>query len=562
MQRKGRVSLSQLDLVQGVESDFQSSSIASVALRTTERDRDPRRQLGAFYTPQNTAQLMANWLLRSSSDRVLEPSFGDGAFLSVLSEVAAAREWSEIEVTGVEIDQQPFEKAISRGLIAPERAIHADFLTVRPFPVDAVLGNPPYVRLRHLPADQGSRALRITEQLLGRRMESSGSLWMPFVLHASQFLRPGGRLALVLPYELTYVRYARSLWKYLAENFGHLTVVRAHNRLFPDLLQEAVVLFAEGKGRSTSFVNFKAFENIGDLGSDRPAVEKAISLDRLIAGERVFLEALLSEPLQDLLSTKIHDLTRPAGEHARFHIGYVSGDKNFFQPSSDSIAEYNLPSTSLIKAVTSTRKLKGVGLRTSELSKDCHEHLFLPSNAAKLTRGESKYIKHGEELQVDKRYKCRVRDPWFIVPWVRVPDLILSVFCELPLLMLNDAGFVASNSLLCGYLNDSSQAPNFAASWYTSLTALQSELQVHSLGGGVLVLVPRETGNIRVPQVRDVSANHINSLGGLLVANRLEDTYSLGDQTVLKKMCGLSSSEISLIQEGADALRHWRSGRS
>ena len=32
---------------------------------------------------------------------------------------------------------------------------------------------------------------------------------------------------------------------------------------------------------------------------------------------------------------------------------------------------------------------------------------------------------------------------------------------------------------------------------------LQCELEVHSLGGGVLVVVPREAGNIRIPrQVR------------------------------------------------------------
>src|SRR5690349_24006721 len=44
---------------------------------------------------------------------------------------------------------------------------------------------------------------------------------------------------------------------------------------------------------------------------------------------------------------------------------------------------------------------------------------------------------------------------------------------------------VASNSLLCGYLRPGVDTAGFAAGWYTSLTLLHAELEVHSLGGGV-----------------------------------------------------------------------------
>jgi hypothetical protein len=384
---------------------------------------------------------MTAWVLRSRSDRILEPSFGDGSFLSAVCRAAGAREWPEVRVTGVEIDELPFEKAVSDRLIAREDALRADFLSVTPFPVDAVLGNPPYVRLRHLSADQRDRALRVTQGALGERMESSGSLWMPFVVHATQFLRPGGRMALVLPHELTHVRYARPLWEFLGTSFGSLRVLRTRDRLFPEILQEAVVLLADAKGRSTHSVELQAFENVRDLGEDRPAAVSSVALERLLAGERVFQEALLPRPLRELLAGKIYDLTEPAGEAARFHIGYVSGDKGFFHPDADTVSQRGLPPESLVPAVTSTRKLRGAGLRTSALTSERHETLFLPDASRGLSAAETAYVRLGEELGVHRRYKCAIRDPWFVVPSVDVPDVVLSVFCELPLLMLNDAGW-------------------------------------------------------------------------------------------------------------------------
>ena len=36
---------------------------------------------GAFFTPPEISQFLVNWAIRSSSDRVLEPSCGDAAFL-------------------------------------------------------------------------------------------------------------------------------------------------------------------------------------------------------------------------------------------------------------------------------------------------------------------------------------------------------------------------------------------------------------------------------------------------------------------------------------------------
>jgi adenine-specific DNA-methyltransferase len=125
-------------------------------------------------------------------------------------------------------------------------------------------------------------------------------------------------------------------------------------------------------------------------------------------------------------------------------------------------------------------------------------------------------------------------------------------------MLLNDAGVVASNSLLCGYLKVGN-AETLASSWYTSLTLLQLELQVHALGGGVMVLVPREAGSIRlIPLQKSVGRNHLGRVHRHLVAGRMDDAFHAGDDMVLHGKVGLSGDEVAAIQDAARELAYWR----
>ena len=146
---------------------------------------------------------------------------------------------------------------------------------------------------------------------------------------------------------------------------------------------------------------------------------------------------------------------------------------------------------------------------------------------------------------------------WYKVPDVRVPDVLLSVFKESPSLVLNDAGLVASNSLLCGFLRPACTAEQFILAWYTSLTRLSCELQVHSLGGGVLVLIPGEVASIRIPMPGPLPTAHIGELDSLLMSGQ-GNPYQLGDRPVLMESLNLTAHEVDLIQEGVEVLADWR----
>jgi len=518
-------------------------------------DTPSQRQLGVYYTPPVAAKVMAAWAIRSSSDQALEPCFGSGAFLAAMKEVLAAKHFDCIQIHGVELMDMAYSMAVDSGLIDARHAILGDFLGVRPFPVDAVVGNPPYVRLRSLPEDQLSRALKVTREALGVPMETSGSVWMAFVLHAVGFLRKGGRIALVLPYEFTHVRYARPLWKFLGGNFGTLRVVRVKERLFPDLMQEAIILFADNHGATTSSVGFEAYQTTQSLAESTPIVQKQLSLNCIIEGDRPFLKALLPDELTQLLENRLLSLTKPVRESCTFNIGYVSGHKDFFHPDQQTIAKFKLPQASLRGTLTASRELSGIGLYTSSMSEGNVRRLFYPNGGP--SPEEERYIRKGERDKVDSGYKCSNRAPWYKVPDVRVPDLMLSVFKETPSLVSNDGGLVASNSLLCGFLGSAYTSEQFIAAWYTSLTLLFCELQVHSLGGGVLVLIPGEVATIRVPSPGWLPIVHMGELDKALRAEEGRP-YQEGDEPVLVKSLKLSIYEVELIREGARLLANWR----
>ena len=388
------------------------------------------------------------------------------------------------------------------------------------------------------------------ESALQEQMDPAGSIWMPFVLHATRFLKPGGCLALVLPYEATYVRYARPLWRYLSNNFGRLRVVRTHERIFEDLLQEVIILLAENKGSQTGIVEYQVSNELVSL--EEKADSHPVSIDGLIEGCKPFQYALLSSNAHELASGKLLSQTAHIGDLARIRIGYVAGDKDFFHPTPLTVEQFGLPEHSLHLGVAGARRLRGQGLFTDRLSPQAIDILWKPVGE-ELTDGETTYVRYGEAIGVSDRYKCSIRDPWYVVPGVSVPDLIFSVFSDNPLLLVNNGGLVASNSMLCGYLTNSVSAEQLAVGWYSSVAQLFMELEIHSLGGGVLVAVPRELSRVRIPIINSA----VPDLQAPLMGRDRDRVRAIADAALVDAGF-LSSGELDTVQSAISTLQQWR----
>ena len=166
------------------------------------------KALGTYYTDAQVADFLVWWAVRGSADTVLDPSFGGGVFL-----LAACRRLKLLggspcdQVFGVELDERVYQAITSKlrqdFAITPRHLVCSDFFAIeRPVntPVDVVVGNPPFIRYQRF---AGAARERARQQMVsaGVTLSALTSSWLPFLIHSINQLKPGGRLAMVLPFE-------------------------------------------------------------------------------------------------------------------------------------------------------------------------------------------------------------------------------------------------------------------------------------------------------------------------------------------------------------------------
>lgn len=518
-----------------------------------------KRATGSFYTCLSIADYIAGRTIVNKDTKVLEPSFGDGSFINSALKRFVELNTQSPTIYGVEIRKEPFDNISS--LNPTVKCSLMDFMDYKlNTKVDAVIGNPPYISLRNLSVKDRNKAKSLMKKY-HIELPTSGSLWMPFVIHATELLNTNGRLAYVLPYEMTYVRYAFPLWEYLKKNYSKLSIYRIYKDFFPEVDVETVVFIAEGKGGKTEKVEYKTFYDIEDLFSDNSITSTSISIEEISSLNKPFEWELIAPQTKKIItSLRKKQKLGVLIDDCKFKIGYVCGNKTFFHPSEATIKQYKLKKENLIPSLVNSKEInnqKELGLDTNSASSS--NNLFYPT---KLCKGERAYIAFGETEKINQGYKCKVRNPWYITPSIEIPDVILTVFGDIPRLISNTKGYAVSNSLLCGTITSSNQitSKEIACRWYNSLTLLLIELYIHSLGGGTLVLIPGEMDKMEL--IKEYPKNKVDvvfdELNKCMLTKSLSDTYALGDELVLKQIYKLKDADIQAIRESLSELRSWR----
>jgi len=117
------------------------------------------------------------------------------------------------------------------------------------------------------------------------------------------------------------------------------------------------------------------------------------------------------------------------------------------------------------------------------------------------------YIRNGEKNKQHEEYKCSIRDRWYIVPSVWVPDaFFLRRNNFYPKFVLNKCGAVSTDTMHRMKFNADVDADNVLLSYYNSISFAFTEICGRSYGGGVLEILPGEMGNIVLPKVENIDA--------------------------------------------------------
>ena len=415
--------------------------VVTADLQVLRADSD-RKARGAFFTPPAIATFLARWAIAGRPDaKILDPTSGEGIFLLAagqqLRDLGAPVGVLNEQVYGVDLHEPSLRQTMrlleAEGLDAS--LVEADFFDVPPpqqelfatLPLfDAVIGNPPFVRYQqHIGAARKLSAKAAMSQ--GVRLSGLASSWAALLVHAGAFLKPDGRIAMVIPAELLTVGYAEPVRQWLRRRFAAVKLVLFDRLQFANVLEDVVLVLAHGTGGCDAFSVYYV-DDAEDLYQVQPFDEFAMTLSE----EGKWTDLLLSNEQRRLFRQVTADQFVGLGSYGAPELGTVTGANAFFTLTEPTRDEYGLVAGKDVRRICppGTRYLRGLTMTSFEWRRlrDAGEAVWIlfpegnePSDNVR------RYLQVGEEAGVPEAYKCRVRTPWWRPPLVSPPDPVLHL---------------------------------------------------------------------------------------------------------------------------------------
>ena len=225
-----------------------------------------RRRFGQFYTSPDVVDLINAFCIRRPDDRVLDPACGGGTFLvraysrkRALAESAAgpSRSHEQLlsEIFGIDISAFPAQLSTINLAVRQltdeanyPRVAKASFFdaeadsplydiplssdgvqSVALEEVDAVVGNPPYIRQESIASvDKSSYAEQFSVEWPDQtKLTGRSDIYAYFFTHAGHLLRPGGYLGFVTSIGWLDTDYGFKLQKFFLRNFRIVAVIES-----------------------------------------------------------------------------------------------------------------------------------------------------------------------------------------------------------------------------------------------------------------------------------------------------------------------------------------------
>jgi adenine-specific DNA methylase len=528
-----------------------------------KKNESAQKLRGGYYTPFDLAAFLVSWVKEIQPERILEPSCGDGVFFSAINSVEGL---DQAEILGFELNQ--VEAAKSRKRLGNGVVKSQDFLgwaltqlddpTAR---FDAVIGNPPFVRYQYLPTEFQERSAQIFERL-DCGFTKHTNAWVPFVLASIAMLRPGGRLAMVVPAEIIHVMHAQSLRSYLGQECRRLVIIDPEQLWFEGTLQGAVLLLAEKrksvaeKGEGVGIYPVRDREFLKASPADVFAAPKSIN-GKTVAGK--WTRALLDPATRSLMDALEHhkDVYR-FSEVASVDVGIVTGANKFFLVDDETVEQYKLQQwahpmfgrSEHCPGVIYDKKQH----RENAKAGNPTNFLWFDEQAMKHATVRE-YIKVGELEELHTRYKCRIRTPWYRVPSVYSTQIgMLKRSHHVPRLILNQAGAYTTDTAY--RIRSKVDAKQLVASFLNPLTALSAELEGRHYGGGVLELVPSEIEKMLIPISSSIKLD-LKAIDEAVRKKPISDILDVNGRALLNGL-NVSKDDVSLLTAAWDKLRDRR----
>lgn len=457
------------------------------------------KRSGAYFTPDDVSATLVAWACRKPTDRMIDPSCGDGQFLA-------------LHRNSVGIEQNPVSahRAVER---QPGALVHeGDFFTWATETgerFEGAAGNPPFIRYQSFRGETRRRALDLCLDL-GAKFSGLSSSWAPFLVATAGLLKRGGRMAFVVPAEIGHAPYAAPLLEYLVASFSTVQIIAVRKKLFPALSEDCWLLYADGFGGKADAVDLTIVDDFKPTKTPPKATMRVDLKEWRTVWNRRLRPYLLPVSVRNLYASVLSDPgTRRLSEFATVGIGYISGDNDFFHLRPSEAKRLSIPSALLQPTLRNGRAMpeKQITKATVDTWKNLDEQVLLLrlSRSQELSASVRRYLDSSAGREARLGYKCRNRSPWYAVPDVQIPDFVMSYMSGRNVnLVRNVAGVSCTNSVHSVRVRDHALASKLLPHWSSPFVRLSCELEGHALGGGMLKLEPREAGRIAFPSAEAI----------------------------------------------------------
>lgn len=566
-----------------------------------DSETERTKNLGAFCTPREIAYFLAEWAIRKPSDRVLDPGAGTGIFVEAALERLAALGKQPADalsqIYAVELDKRRYHQLLLNvaekfGLEKWDNAIQSDFFDVKPavsafakglklVEMDAAIGNPPYIerqRLRNVSTTQRKVVGALEHDV---RLHRVTDIYGYFILHATSFLKEGGRLAFIVSDTWLSMDFGKSLKGFLLASFEPKAIVGFDKRVFSNALVRAVLLLVERRKRpnpenSVTFIQLRSHEAVGKLHSVLTGGSEGNGWAKVVKVGQTFLDPNESWS-KYLKGSKVYfkvaenSRVTKLGEIATVNIGVQTLRKDFYVFDRERAVRSGIESAFLEPILFSPREAPYIVRTKTEAS----GHLLycdLPKDKLRGTR-LLEYIELAEKRKITPRGKPTAvrgvhnlprikkagRNPWYnLKPEVerrcRGSVLVPRRFYRKFYVTWNKAGVVANEDFINVYPKDSSSVQALLAVLNSSVTELVCRVQGQLYGGGVLDLRPDDVRSLLALDLRVLSVQD---------KQRLEEAYQKfvetsnrdAIDTVTTELLGLSEEDIARLSNELNDLR-------
>jgi len=515
---------------------------------------------GGYYTPSAIADFLAHWAIQTPNTTVLEPSCGDGNILesaiAVLIEQGAQAADIGTLVVGVELDEQEAQKATQRcttlGLMGSSPVHVGDFfafasdqfLEGRRF--GAIIGNPPFIRYQHFLESQRVLAFRLMEQA-GLRPTRLTNAWVPFFVASTLLLDENhGRMAMVIPAELLQVNYAAELRRFISDHYNKITLVTFKKLVFSGVQQEVVLLLGERNNTDRTGIRTIELDHIDDLAAYEHTNFGIDDLKAMDHSSEKWTQYFLDQDELDLIrALRTDSRLTLSGKLIDVDVGVVTGLNEFFIMTEQQTRDRELQPY-IQPVVARSGHLAGIFFSdnhweahsTNQFSTRMLKAPGIPF--AELPEALKQYVLKGEEAGAHLGYKCRIRDNWYVVPSVWVPDaFMLRQVHSYPKIILNETGATCTDTIHRVRFRTDRPHEMVTAAFLNSLTFAFSEIVGRSYGGGVLELEPNEAEKLPIPLI-GAEALDADELNQLILQGKIDAVLDITDRILLREGLGLS----------------------